>query len=274
MDVFDQLVPVRGTRNLRDLGGYQTADGLFVRSGVLYRSDALTEVATEDLAELGLSCVIDFRDPAEIKRRPDRLDGLEVRWVNLPIGNPADPGSLLEGEGSPSDFRAQVIQQWLAGDFAGIDKLVADLGMDMSASRIERYVSFATEFAPVFAAFFAELLAASGRPVLFHCEGGTDRAGAAAALLLSVLGVDRESMVEDYLATNTATAEVLEETRRAAPRSLWPIFGAHEEQLQAFLGCIDSEFGGMAGFARSHLKLTEGDIASLRSAYLRRGAGG
>ena len=87
-------------------------------------------------------------------------------------------------------------------------------------------------------------------------------------MLLGVLGVDRETVVEDYLATNTVAAEELEELRHLAPRSLWPILGAHEKQLQAFLDHIENNLGGMDSYARSHLKLTNEAIAGLRSTYL------
>ena len=93
VDVFDQLVPVGGTKNLRDIGGIATPEGLVVRSGLLFRSDTLHEAAAEDLARLDLVCVVDFRSEAEVQRRPDRLDGLDVRWVNLPVDNPRSSGS-------------------------------------------------------------------------------------------------------------------------------------------------------------------------------------
>lgn len=271
IDVFKQLVPVGGTKNLRDLGGLQTAEGRVLRSGVLFRSDTLHEADSDDLARLGLACVVDFRSEAEVERRPDRLDGLAVRWVNLPIDNPRSADSLFVDQEELSELRAEIIHHWLNRDFDAVAKLAVGLGLDIAGDRVERYVSFATEFAPVFAEFFAELVAASGRPFLYHCEGGTDRTGVATAMLLGVLGVDRETVMDDYLATNTVRAEEIEELRSLAPRSLWPILGAHERQMQAFLDHIDSELGGIKSFARSHLKLTDDAIDGLRSTYLSSG---
>ena len=269
IDVFEQLVPVRGTKNLRDLGGIQTAEGRVVRSGVLFRSDTLHEADGDDLTRLGLACVVDFRSTAEVDRRPDRLDGLGLRLVNLPIDNPRGSAALVAGrEEELSEFRAEIIHHWLNQDFDAVLKLTSELGLDIAGDRVKRYVSFATDFVPVFAGFFAEVLATSGRPLLYHCEGGTDRTGAATAMLLGVLGVDRETVVEDYLATNTVVADELEEQRRLAPESLWPILGAHESQIHAFLDHIETELGGIDSYARSHLKLTDETIAQLRSTYL------
>jgi protein-tyrosine phosphatase len=271
IDVFKQLVPVGGTKNLRDLGGLRTAEGRVVRSGVLFRSDTLHEADSDDLARLGLACVVDFRSEAEVERRPDRLNGLAVRWVNLPIDNPRSSTSLLadqENQQDLSEFRAEIIHHWLNHDFDAVLKLTNELGLDIAGDRVTRYVSFAVEFAPAFAAFFTELAAVAGRPLLYHCEGGTDRTGAATAMLLGVLGADRETVVADYLATNTVVADELEEQRRLAPESLWPILGAHESQINAFLDHIDLELDGIDSYARSHLKLTDDTIAQLRSAYL------
>lgn len=272
IDVFKQLVSVGGTKNLRDLGGLRTAEGRVVRSGVLFRSDTLHEADSDDLARLGLACVVDFRSEAEVERRPDRLNGLAVRWVNLPIDNPRSPTALFgdrQDQQDVSELRAEIIHHWLNQDFDAVLKLIDELGLDIPADRVERYVSFATDFAPVFAGFFAELVAISGQPLLFHCEGGKDRTGAAAAMLLGVLGVDRDTVVADYLATNTVVADELEEQRRLAPESLWPIMDAHESQIEAFLNHIDNELGGMDSYARSHLNLTGETIAQLRSTYLR-----
>ncbi len=268
IDVFKQLVSVGGTKNLRDLGGLRTAEGRVVRSGVLFRSDTLYEAVVEDLARLNLACVVDFRSEAEVQRRPDRLDGLDVRWVNLPIDNPRSANSLFLDQEELSELRAEIIHLWLKRDFDAVVKLADSQGLDIAVDRVGRYVSFATDFAPTFAEFFAELVATSGRPFLYHCEGGTDRTGVATALLLGVLGVDRETVVDDYLATNTVVADEIEELRRLAPPSLWPILGAHERQIQAFLDHIELELGGIDRYARTHLKLTDETIALLRSTYL------
>ena len=268
VNVFDQLVPVGGTKNLRDIGGITTPEGRVVRRGLLFRSDTLHEAVVADLARLNLACVVDFRSEAEVERRPDRLDGLDVRWVNLPVDNPRSAGSnFVEKEDLP-EFRVEMIQHWLNRDFEAVGRMVDELSIDIAGDRVKRYQSFATDFAPVFAEFFAELVAAMGRPLLYHCEGGTDRTGVATALVLGVLGVEHEAVMEDYLATNTVVADELEELRQLAPPSLWPIIGAQEQQMQAFLDHIDSECGGIDSYARSHLNLTDENVAQLRSTYL------
>ena len=58
-------LPLEGTVNARDIGGYKTSDGRAVRWNLVYRSDALADV-TEDGCEtfrkLGIKVVVDYRN--------------------------------------------------------------------------------------------------------------------------------------------------------------------------------------------------------------------
>ncbi len=59
--------------NLRDVGGYRTTDGQWVRMGVVYRSQALS-LSPADLAvvdTLGITTDYDLRTTAEIAASPD-----------------------------------------------------------------------------------------------------------------------------------------------------------------------------------------------------------
>ncbi len=84
------MVPLEGTLNFRDLGGYPAAGGV-TRWGVVYRSDrlnALTDADVAHLATLGLRTVCDFRYDREVDEDPSRLpDGARV--VRLAVGSAA-----------------------------------------------------------------------------------------------------------------------------------------------------------------------------------------
>ncbi len=75
--------------NARDLGGYRTRDGRVVRSGLLFRSNALNRLSDADVAtvgKLGLACLIDFRHQREIELvGEDRLPDPAPRVVRLPL---------------------------------------------------------------------------------------------------------------------------------------------------------------------------------------------
>lgn len=56
---------------------------------------------------------------------------------------------------------------------------------------------------------------ASG-PTLIHCAAGKDRTGVSIALLLRLVGVSRDVVVEDYLATAAAEQAIVARLRRGA----------------------------------------------------------
>ena len=71
-------------------GGQLAADGRRVRSGKLLRSGALNRLTAEDLNHLDtlpLSRVLDYRDPGEVARTPDRLSPL-THYLNAPANPP------------------------------------------------------------------------------------------------------------------------------------------------------------------------------------------
>jgi len=64
-DAAARFVELDGCFNVRDLGGYPTADGRVVRRGQIYRADALhrlTAAGRAGLAALGINTVIDPGD--------------------------------------------------------------------------------------------------------------------------------------------------------------------------------------------------------------------
>lgn len=177
-----RVIALEGCSNLRDLGGYRTADGRRLRMGQVFRGPSLANLTDAGLAQfaaLGIRTVCDLRGVQESGRAPSRLpdaDAPEV--VRLPI-EPRIGASLRD---------------LLARN--------ATAGADMFAVLQVAYSAYASEHLPRYRALFALLLEAGRLPLLFHCSAGKDRTGFGAALLLTALGVPQETVMADYLATN------------------------------------------------------------------------
>jgi protein-tyrosine phosphatase len=173
----ERLVSLQRGRNFRDLGGYQTAGGGRVRWGLVFRSASLHRLTAADLItldRLGLRVVYDLRGDEERERAPSVLpDG--VRCELLPIGGTAAKTKEL------TDLV-------LAGRLAEVppDFLVRiyDAMVDVAAGTFGRLLT--------------RLAEPDGLPALFHCHAGKDRTGIVAALLLSLLGVDERTVLDDY----------------------------------------------------------------------------
>jgi hypothetical protein len=73
--------------NLRDAGGYTTADGSIVRRGIAYRSNQLNPISPDDMkkiAALGLKNDFDLRTAEERESKRDQLPaGVKEVWLNV-----------------------------------------------------------------------------------------------------------------------------------------------------------------------------------------------
>jgi protein-tyrosine phosphatase len=247
-----------GARNLRDLGGYRTADGHSVRWGMLYRSDNLHNLTDDDLkrlSALSLDRVIDFRSEREQSEQPDRLPASgSVRAVHIPIN---DSSTIIWYEAH--DTFVKNIQ-------------TADSAHYLTQTNIE----LATRFTPEIRRFMHEVLSAHGRPILFHCAAGKDRTGFAAALLLRILGVPMNVVIEDYLLTNqyyppSQRWEMIRLRLKMGKRYAEVAKGfmhIRPAYLQAAFDAMDREFGSFNGYLQNGLGLSEQEIEHIQTVYL------
>jgi protein-tyrosine phosphatase len=258
-DRRSRIVPVRGIKNFRDLGGYPAAGGAKTRWNRLYRSGHLARLSRHDgnqFSELGIHTVVDFRTAGERKKEPDRLpDGSVDRVVELPMLDPADSPLLREMQTRMSENR-----------FAGFD---ADALMR------DTYRELATVYTESYRAFVAALVETSGKPVLWHCTGGKDRSGFAAAIVLKLLGADDETIMSDYLLSSEyadrgrrMVMAVRIAKGRAAADTIAQLFRVQSSWLAASLEAIDSRWGSFDSYRREALDLGDDDVAGLRRLYL------
>ena len=176
------MVVLEGARNCRDLGGYPTAGGRHVRTGALYRSDRLSTLTPDDLEELGgrgIRTVVDFRAGPEVERDRSRLWPGVTSHISLPVGDTVD------------------------GDISMVDQIFEGRLRSVSEDDMtELYLKMIGTYGERFAQLVAIAADVDHLPMLFHCTAGKDRSGIASALLLEALGVDRETVLDDYCLSN------------------------------------------------------------------------
>ena len=253
-------LPIRSVSNFRDLGGYRTKDGRMVRWQTLFRSGHLGKLRGRDIEQfkaLGLVTVVDFRAGEEKERHPDRIPtGSNIRRVEFPI--------LDEGN---SEMMKEVRRRFEENNFDGVDT---------AALMGETYRQFATTFEPQYAQFAQELVNADGKPILWHCTAGKDRAGFASALTLRLLGVDLETIVADYMLSGKYSPTVTKDTILArllrgakAANMLKTMFGVREEWIRSTFTTIDEHWGDFDTYTQQALGLSNENIQRLREAYLK-----
>ena len=252
-------LPFTGAHNFRDLGGYKTEDGRTVKWGKIYRSDNLHSLTDEDLKymkRLNIKSVVDFRSVEERENEPDRLNP-DMTQVLLPI-----------------KFQPKEL------DDDSVKNLMKDLTFgDLDSSNLLRdfNIVIVEEFTDEYKNFFRHIIENNAEPLVFHCTAGKDRAGFASAMILTILGVPREKVIEDYLLTNTYVKDHVDDKMleielktffRADTDNLRKINLVEERYIQAAFDTIDSKWGGMDRYISEALNLNEEDILKLKDFYL------
>lgn len=71
----ERVLQLKEAINVRDLGGYETNDGKFVKWGLLYRGDQLSKLDPEDIAVLEkheVKSIVDYRSAHECTINPNK----------------------------------------------------------------------------------------------------------------------------------------------------------------------------------------------------------
>lgn len=262
-----RIIELEGSFNFRDMGGYKTMSGQQVKCGKIFRSGNLSNFTTSDInliQQLGISKILDLRSPEEISLQPNPeikgVQGLHIQVI--------PDGKLAEGENINAQAAIHTDKN------AMYEKLISEgLADQMMIDLYEQMVSFGDAFKQV----FQVLLENSDEPVLFHCMVGKDRTGIAGALILSGLGVPRETILEDYSLTNESFDKIKEafvgnddsgEMQDLNADSIPALLEARPEYIAAFFAEVDKEFGSIGSYLREEMGLTEENREILQGKYL------
>ena len=246
-DFTTRHYPFLGCFNFRDIGGYPAQDGRLIRPGQYFRAGRQDRMTQEDLSKLkllGIRTQIDLRKPSEIKdqgRGPLETLGASYRHIAI----------IPEGG---SDRLSQ---------------LVGDTGI--SGKRYLGYLEFGSE---TWVEMFDIFANPESQPILLNCTAGKDRTGVATAFLLSVLGVHRVLIEEDYKLTNRdleRQADFIEKTSGFPEgmnrQQMMKAAGVPENALSDFLDGLQDRWGGAIGYLRS-IGITEQTLAAVRQVFL------
>jgi protein-tyrosine phosphatase len=267
--VSTRRLPLEGAVNFRDVGGYRTIDGKYVRWGHIYRSDhlvGLTEQDYEYLSGLGIKLVCDLRADFERKRSPTAWQGEKPEFLIAPIGDDASISASMAKLKSAFDSGADPAEY-----------LRAQRAVSNDSSYAEMLFLYREQYARVF-----HRLANSSDPALTHCTGGADRTGVYSALLLATLGVPRDVIVADYLLTRQNFLD--EKHQEATAKNMQSILGLdrppdqnflrsviggmNSDRIETMFHAIDTKYGSFDAFLKDGLELSQTDVASLRQRLL------
>ena len=244
-------IKLEGANNFRDMGGYPTKDGKQVKWGKIYRSADISKLTDADLevfSALNIKMVCDLRGDKEVELAPDRLPAGTER-IHLPAGS--------ENVGGASSFTKYMKSPESA------DSLLK--------SFYQRTDHLGKKYKPMFDQL---LVLKPDHALMFHCSAGKDRTGVGAALILYALGVEEESIYEDYEATNEFRKEFNGEyikklteqgLSESAAKSM---MAAKPEYLKAAFDAITEKYGSVDKFLEKEMGLTADKRSALQAKFL------
>ncbi|MBS6508660.1 MAG: tyrosine-protein phosphatase [Paraclostridium bifermentans] len=243
--------------NFRDIGGCKSSDGRVVKEGLFFRSANLVNLSKNDLQmlkDLNIKTIFDFRDESERLSSPSDI----VENINY-IRIPAMP-----------QLKSNIAQ------LGSIKEMMENMFDKNNAFELlkEAYYNL-----PVNNPAYKELVKLmqndSSLPILMHCTAGKDRTGVGSAIILMILGVNRSSIVEDYLKSNQSAKDSINEILSVQPElknvpkdKLKYIFGVNETYIDEVFKRIDTDFESTEDYLLKEFNLTKDDIKNLQSKYL------
>lgn len=255
--VAQRNVPLAGSINFRDLGGYATADGRRVQWGRLFRSGHMANLTAEGLAQfaaLDIRAVCDFRTEEE---RASELRG-------LPNDPQVDVLGITPGIGDRHFFDR------LFNSTDDPQKVVDALHAMMRVLVLTA--------APRYQRMFEVLLDAAPGALLFNCSAGKERTGLASVLVLTALGVPRATIGYDFMLSKRyfpAEAEIprvitkysVRASAAVARNLIMPLLETRESYLQSAFAAIDERYGSGEAMLQAVYGLGPSELARLRDHF-------
>jgi protein-tyrosine phosphatase len=231
--------------NIRDVGGYPTADGGEIRWRALVRADSLCRLSPAGCAALvdyGVRTIIDLRSPSELLRLPHPF---------------APPHNMPD---APAYLTLPLLDE---ADHAGIAQLDASLSVQ------EMYIKTLERYPAQIAAIIRAAAQAEDGGILVHCYAGKDRTGIIIALLLAVAGTEREIIAMDYAVSDSYLqplyVDLLESLAHDPPRQRQQatLLVSPAEGMHATLTHLDSAYGSPEAYLQA-IGISQQELQQLR----------
>ncbi len=270
-----QTIHMQGIGNARELGGYPTCDGRFVKRGKILRTAALGRATQDDIRRLKdvyrLSMVADLRMKMEISQEADPvICGVRNEAIHI-----------IDEEGMQAIYD-EVAKKKIEGGI-DMDDPITRLRVSVEERFIDdtMYIEFFKQkegkrgFRRMMEEFIRE---PEEEALLFHCTQGKDRTGCVAMMILSVLGVDEEIIYEDYLLTNVFNAGLIEEERamlaehgiqgEIQEKIMLLMDRVHRPRLETVVEWLKENYGSVEGYVKKELWISEAELEGLREKFL------
>ena len=254
-----EIIRQKRLRNYRDLGGIKAVDGRTIKPHMLIRGTTLFDPTVLGIKLLKekykLKTIIDLRTQKELLEKPDVLiDGVEI--VHMPVINETVAG--ISHEKKVRSFKTLMMMPRMEDLYV---RMVTGESLE-NVVKILKYILTLQE---------------EKFSLVFHCTAGKDRTGVIAALLLSFLGVDRATVIHDYLLTNRNVqfkanmaylGLLLTKGNHRLAHKIKHYFMAEPDYIKASLNRLEKDFGSLENFFDQKLGFSEEDTKDIKNKFL------
>ncbi|KAF5657535.1 tyrosin-phosphatase [Fusarium heterosporum] len=256
-DLGPPFIAVSGLANFRDLGGQPhripSRPGYTIKSGLIFRSaepSRLTEQGISTLQDLKISHVYDLRSRTEIERYATGIrEWPGAERVFTPI--------FLDKDYGPEAIALR-FQNYTAEGSQGFVEAYRGI-WETGTNSINTILSHLAKPEP--------------SPLLIHCTAGKDRTGVICAFILSICGVDDQTIAREYGLTEVGLGDFREELLaavmkspelKANPEGARRLLGAKPENMLAALKTLREQHGSVEQYVVESCGLSQNDLEQIR----------
>lgn len=226
---------INSISNMRDVGGYITIDGHFLKEKNIIRSNCPDNLTSSDinfLKKMGIKNIIDLRNNIEIKDKPSSF-----------INN--------------SDFNYYNLELTGGRNILKTSKYVPIL-----------YFNTVQENKKIFYKFFRILKNENGG-TLYYCSAGKDRTGVLTALIQMLFNIDEKDIIADYLLSSVYLKDILNKyIKESNDKKIKDIIIPKQEYMEKFLELFKEKYSTIENYM-NEIGIQNNDIESIRKRYLK-----
>ncbi|MGN0804668.1 MAG: tyrosine-protein phosphatase [Candidatus Coproplasma sp.] len=259
-------LPLKKLFNTRDLGGMPALNGKKIIKGKLIRSGKLNKIPEETieaLKKMNVKTILDLRIFTELEEAPDILwEG--VNYVHLPVLCTATAGITYE---KTMRRTMEIESKRIKEEFGTADNYMiamyrSILFSEEPKSQLKKALRYIIE---------------NEDCILWHCSGGKDRAGIIAMLVESILGVDEEFIIHDYIASHhfqkarffwNRFGLAVVPLRPSFKHILLGMMAAKPQYMTVPMQEIKQQYGSVIEYCKQELDVSDEDIELMRKKYL------
>ncbi|MCL0318947.1 tyrosine-protein phosphatase [Apilactobacillus xinyiensis] len=255
-----RLLAITSGYNFRDIGGYHTKDGKTVKWNKVVRSGDLSTLSDQDLVYLNkynITCDVDLRSDAEQAKSPDRVPN-NAKKISNPVFNTGHDKSDKE-----------YANQYSSDPNLGRENMIESY----------KYMIVNHDARKAFTKLFEQLLENNQdeEVLIYHCAQGKDRTGVATFLFLYALGVDIETIKQDYLISKEQMKPYIQKQinfynkfgmNDILRHNLENLYTVSLDYLDMAINTMTENYGSIDNFIHQGLGISPEQIKRLREIYL------